>query len=235
MFGALPAEVGEWPWHLRLLCCLGVFLLSGAAAWYGFGADSRHRLQQAIQQEQALRATYREKRRAVYALDSYASQVPALEARLAAHTRRLAMPGDDRLFAVLAQAARTAGVELRHVAVETRVPEERYRALPLQIKVAGEYAPLAAFVAELARLPQLLAPREFQLERGEAPLLLLQLLMRAYFLPEGAQEEGHPWAEQTGKEAGHDWRAMPPGIPEASLSPSEWPPPDTGDFPTGEP
>jgi type IV pilus assembly protein PilO len=173
--------IGHWPAAVRTLlltltCC--------AALGIGYGLFI-HGGQSALARAEAERATLQDELRAgsalAAALAGARTQTEQAQAAFLARHRLPPQAALPALLDALATIARRSGIALDELRLRDAVMHEFYVQQPLALVLSGDYHALGIFADAVAALPQLVAPRDFRIERaGGAGMLRMTLEADTY-------------------------------------------------------
>ncbi|MBZ5487192.1 type 4a pilus biogenesis protein PilO [Halomonas aquamarina] len=185
-------EAGNWPWSIKVLGGVLVFIVALALVGGWWANDDRSALKGAQREEARLLNDYRSSVHAAGLLGQARAHRAALDAQMT-QVRGLLTPlaGMPALVESLVHAA-----EANHLAVDAlhqppSVSHAFHTEYPLKIEVLGGYHDIAEFVADISRLPQLLSLHAFTLEPSASPgaSLRLTLTARAYDVKEPGEHD----------------------------------------------
>jgi type IV pilus assembly protein PilO len=152
-----PRDPGRWPWPIRVLFVLIVFLVCSAFAWYFLvWDDDRVLLQKAESDESDLRQQFENKQQQAVNLDAYKGQLAEMERSFGAMLRQL--PGKTEvpnLLVDISQTGLAAGLQEKLFQPSAEVVNGFYAELPIKIRLVGGYHQFGSFVSGIAALPRI--------------------------------------------------------------------------------
>jgi len=152
-----PNDPGRWPLPVRAATVALSFVVLSAALFYFFvWTDQKPRLDQATEQEQELRTTFKVKHSKAVNLAVYQQQLADIERSFGALLRQL--PGRTEvpnLLVDISQVGVGAGLEEKLFQPSPEIKKDFYAELPIKIKLTGSYHQMGEFVSGIAALPRI--------------------------------------------------------------------------------
>jgi type IV pilus assembly protein PilO len=152
-----PRDPGRWPLAIRagavgiafvVLALLGVYVF----VWN----QQRPELERRQDEEQQLRAEFRNKHSKAVNLEVYKQQLKDIERSFGALLRQL--PGKTEVPSLLVDISQTglaAGLQEKLFQPEPEVKKDFYAELPIKIRLTGSYHQFGEFVSGIAALPRI--------------------------------------------------------------------------------
>ncbi len=176
-------EAGAWPWSIKVLGGVLVFIAALALIGGWWASDSRLALAGAQREEARLLNDYRSSVHAAGLLGQARARKAALDSQLT-QVRGMSTPEADMpaLVDSIIHAAEANRLAVDTLHQQPSVSRALHTEHPLDIEVLGGYHELAEFIADISRLPRLLSVHAFTLEPSapQSATLRLTLAARAY-------------------------------------------------------
>jgi type IV pilus assembly protein PilO len=180
-----PRDPGRWPLPVRLGAA-GLFfvVLAGFLSWFFVVSDRSPELDQKRNEEQQLRATFREKHLKAVNLEIYETQLKDIERSFGALLRQL--PGRTEVPNLLVDISQTglgAGLEEKLFQPAPEEKKDFYAELPIKIRLSGSYHEFGQFVSGIAALPRIVTLHDIDIrpEKNDSyDQLTLDLTARTY-------------------------------------------------------
>lgn len=176
-------EAGEWPWLLKVLSSLLVFLIVFVVASWWLASEKREQLATERRQEVRLLSEYRSHASEVVLLSEIRSQLEVLEEQMS-HVRAM-LPTDAEVPSLLdsiSSAAENNQLTIEAIRLKPLISNTHYVEHPLDIQVRGGYHQLAQFTADISQLARLVTQHDLTLAPVEpdSDTLRLSLLASTY-------------------------------------------------------
>lgn len=147
------------------------FALIVAGGWWFVWSDQLDHIDQEKRQEQALRDTWRDKKRMAVNLDAWKKRLVDIQQAFGALLRQL--PNKSEMDALLndinqAGLGRSLQFELFKPAGQEAL-SDFYAELPVTLKVTGHYHELGAFASDLSHLPRIVLLQDMNIAVVNAP------------------------------------------------------------------
>jgi type IV pilus assembly protein PilO len=161
------SELPFWPTPLRIAALV---IMAASVLWLGHSfiiADAMNSYQREQTLETSLRNDYRSKYQSVADLPRQRYQLSQLSADLEALLVRL--PSDNETPTLIEQSTaigRQSGLTFDRIEWVTPQPREFYTALPMRMKLAGNYHQIGSFLSKLSGLDQIISVTDFNLKRS---------------------------------------------------------------------
>lgn len=159
---------GQWPAAPRMAAGSIVLCLVLLLGWYFYWSEQMDRLVAADADKAALKTEYADKMKLAISSNFLTRQKQQIESYVLNLERQL--PNEEEMDALLAE-INQAGMR-RHLRFELFRPgpttvKEYYAELPIDIKISGSYANLAAFMADLAAIPRIVTMTDIHLRNDD--------------------------------------------------------------------
>ena len=150
-------DPGRWPLPVRAGAVGVAFLVVALIGLYFFVWDEqRPELQRRQDEEQQLRAEFRNKHAKAVNLEVYKQQLKDIERSFGALLRQL--PGKTEVPSLLVDISQTglaAGLQEKLFQPEAEVKKDFYAEKPIKIRLSGTYHQFGEFVSGIAALPRI--------------------------------------------------------------------------------
>lgn len=160
-------NAGSWPGAVKGVCFLLVIITVLSLVYYFDINDLQINLDQVRAEESSLKDQYKIKAEKVANLEEYKSQMVEMEQTFGALLKQL--PSDTEVPGLLediSSVGSLSGLDIQLITLKPEVSKEFYVELPIQVKVAGGYHDLAAFVSGVAGLPRIVTLHDFSITSG---------------------------------------------------------------------
>ncbi len=148
-----------------------VFVLMVAGGWWFQWSEQLDAIAREQRQEQALRDTYREKKRMAINLDAWRHRLVEIQQAFGALLRQLPNRSEmDALLNDINQAGLGRGLQFdlfKPASQETL--SDFYAELPVTLKINGHFHDLAAFASDLSRLPRIVLLQDMNIQVAQRP------------------------------------------------------------------
>lgn len=176
-------EAGEWPWLLKAVIALLVFLVAllGISGW--LVGEARDSLAAEQRQEERLLDEYRRKASEAAFLPDIRSQLAALEDQMVQMQAMLPTSAEiPSLLDSISDAAIENRLTIETIRLRPTVSNTHYIEHPLDIQVRGDYHALAQFVADISDLARIITQHDLTLAPADqnGDTLRMSLLARTY-------------------------------------------------------
>jgi type IV pilus assembly protein PilO len=180
-----PRDPGRWPLPVRAgavavafvaLSVLGIYML----VWN----EQRPELQRRQEEEQKLRAEFKEKHSKAVNLELYKQQLKDIERSFGALLRQL--PGKTEVPSLLVDISQTglaAGLQEKLFQPEAEQKKDFYAELPIKIRLTGSYHQFGEFVSGIAALPRIVTLHDIDIKSDNKDAydqLSLELTAKTY-------------------------------------------------------
>lgn len=176
-------EAGEWPWLLKAVIALLVFLVAllGINGW--LVGEARDSLAAEQRQEERLLVEYRRKASEAAFLPDIRSQLIILEDQMVQMQAMLPTSAEiPSLLDSISDAAIENRLTIETIRLRPTVSNTHYIEHPLDIQVRGDYHALAQFVSDISDLARIITQHDLTLapvdQSGDT--LRMSLLARTY-------------------------------------------------------
>ncbi|MBK8970608.1 MAG: type 4a pilus biogenesis protein PilO [Hahellaceae bacterium] len=157
-------NAGSWPGAVKAVCYLLVIIGVLSLFYYFDINELQINLDQVRAEESSLKDQYKIKAEKVANLEEYKSQMVEMEQTFGALLKQL--PSDTEVPGLLediSSVGSLSGLDIQLISLKPEVSKEFYVELPIQVKVAGGYHDLAAFVSGVAGLPRIVTLHDFSI------------------------------------------------------------------------
>ncbi|RUR34412.1 type 4a pilus biogenesis protein PilO [Vreelandella nanhaiensis] len=176
-------EAGAWPWAVKVLSGVLVFLVALTLTGWWWVSDYRSALAAAQRQEVRLLNDYRGSVHAAGLLAHTRTQLAELEAQRV-QVRATLTPHDDTpaLLDSIINAADDNQLVIETIQLQPVIARSAYTEYPLDIRVQGGYHQLAQFISDISTLPRLITQHAFTLAPvdPQSDMLAMTLVAKAY-------------------------------------------------------
>ncbi|MFJ5298099.1 type 4a pilus biogenesis protein PilO [Pseudomonas sp. NPDC088368] len=158
-------NLGSWPAAVKTIAGGLLLVLVLAGGYFFYIQDMQTQLDQARNDETALREQFSNKAYQAANLPAYKSQMVDMENTFGALLRQL--PSDTEVPGLLEDITRTglgSGLEFEEIKLLPEAAQQFYIELPIQITVTGAYHDLATFVSGVASLPRIVTLHDFEIK-----------------------------------------------------------------------
>jgi type IV pilus assembly protein PilO len=177
-------NLGSWPAAVKTIAGALLLVLVLAGGYFFYIQDMQTQLDQARNDETALREQFSNKAYQAANLPAYKSQMVDMENTFGALLRQL--PSDTEVPGLLEDITRTglgSGLEFEEIKLLPEAAQQFYIELPIQITVTGAYHDLATFVSGVASLPRIVTLHDFEIKPVDAKSpgkLRMSILAKTY-------------------------------------------------------
>lgn len=176
-------EAGEWPWLLKAVIALLVFLVAllGINGW--LVGEARDSLAAEQRQEERLLVEYRRKASEAAFLPDIRSQLIILEDQMVQMQAMLPTSAEiPSLLDSISDAAIENRLTIETIRLRPTVSNTHYIEHPLDIQVRGDYHALAQFVSDISDLARIITQHDLTLAPVDQSgvMLRMSLLARTY-------------------------------------------------------
>jgi type IV pilus assembly protein PilO len=177
-----PKRPGDWPWAIKILALLGIFLVIQVVAYFLVWKDQTEQIDKGRQDVAKQKETFLEKKKLAVNLEAYKQQRQEIEQAFGALLKQL--PNKSEMDALLID-INQAGLG-RGLAFELFKPSERenvtefYAELPVSIKVTGNYHDLGAFASDVAKMPRIVLLTDLKIDPTKEGNLSMEAVAKTY-------------------------------------------------------
>ncbi|CAH1041954.1 type 4a pilus biogenesis protein PilO [Halomonas sp. TD01] len=184
-------EAGEWPWLLKAVIGLLIFLIALLGINWWLVGEARDSLATEQRQEERLLVEYRRKSSEAAFLPDIRSQLTILEDQMVQMQAMLPTSAEiPSLLDSISDAAIENRLTIETIRLRPTVSNTHYIEHPLDIQVRGDYHALAQFVSDISDLARIITQHDLTLvpvdQRGDT--LRMSLLARTYSYKAASQE-----------------------------------------------
>ncbi|MCY0967370.1 type 4a pilus biogenesis protein PilO [Parathalassolituus penaei] len=182
-------DMGSWPIAGKIFFAFLVAVAVMVGGYFFLVDDLRGQLANSISKEEVLKKDVEQKSFRVANLDPYREQLKEMEETFGTLLKQL--PKDTEVPGLIDDISATAlgaGLQLNAIAPESIVQTEFYKELPINIRVAGGYHEMGAFVSGVAALPRIVTLHDFTIVADKDGELSMMILAKTYQY--GSDESG---------------------------------------------
>ena len=143
--GLNPNDPGSWPQLPKIAALLGILLVLTVAGWWFLWSDQLAELEVKQKEEETLKQQYLEKKRQAVNLDLYIEQLAEIDRSFGALLKQL--PNKSEVEALL--------IEVNQAGLGRGLQFDLFRPGAEQVKDFYAELPIAAFAADIAKLPRI--------------------------------------------------------------------------------
>ncbi len=181
-------NIGEWPFVVKLMCCVLVVVITFAVGYSLLVSTSINRYEHAVKQEAQLRNSYRIKYARANNLDLYRQQMKDMEAQFAQLLRQLPSSNETPgLLDDLTYVGTSSGLTFLKIGWLSENKKEFYTELPIKLEVIGTYHEFGEFVSKVAQLPRIVSLHDFRIENAGNNNLIFSVVAKTYRYGQGDQ------------------------------------------------
>jgi len=173
--------ISDWPLPSKLVA-LGI--LSAAIVVGGWWLDWKGKLELlegAQQKETELRSVFTTKKNQAVNLEAYRKQLVDIQQAFGALLKQLPNKQEmDALITDVNQAGLGRGLQFELFRPDAESATEFYAETPIQVKVAGGYHDVAAFVSDVAKLSRIVTIQNVAMEPGKDGALYMNAMVKTY-------------------------------------------------------
>lgn len=177
-----PNEPGSWPVLVKagaLVLLLGTLMVAG---YFLDWEEQWEALEQAQQEEETLKNTFKSKKASAVNLDLLRTQLTEIEQTLGTLLKQL--PNKSELDALLVDINRAGlGRGLQFELFKPNAKEtirEFYAELPVSVRVTGNYHDIGAFASDVAQLPRIVTLQDIKITPGKDRQLILNATAKTF-------------------------------------------------------
>jgi len=175
---------GVWPgWAHVGAALLAAVVILGAGTYFLI-APKHQELEQAREQERALRQEFERKQSKVAALDAYKAQLAEMQRSFGDMLKQLPSKSEvANLLNDISQTRIASGLEEELFQPLPEVPKDFYAEIPNKIVVTGDYHQMGQFVSGVAALPRIVTIEDVQIQpagKGASSELRMTAIAKTY-------------------------------------------------------
>ncbi|OHU86121.1 MULTISPECIES: type 4a pilus biogenesis protein PilO [Pseudoalteromonas] len=179
-------NIGEWPFAVKLMCCVLVVVITFAVGYSLLVSTSIKRYEHVVKQEVQLRNSYRVKYARANNLDLYRQQMKDMEAQFAQLLRQLPSSNETPgLLDDLTYVGTSSGLTFLKIGWLSENKKEFYTELPIKLEVIGTYHEFGEFVSKVAQLPRIVSLHDFRIENAGNNNLIFSVVAKTYRYGQG--------------------------------------------------
>ena len=173
---------GTWPLPVKSAMMLFVCAAVVGGGVYFDTLDQLTKLENAEQNELALKNEFEVKQKKAVNFQDYKDQLTQIEASLDEMIRQ--MPTEEELASLLVDISQTglaSGLEFKLFKPDAPILKDFYSELPINIQVIGKYEELGLFVSGLASLPRIVTIHDVNITpQGKDGSMLMSAVVKTY-------------------------------------------------------
>lgn len=174
-------DLASAPAPVRIALTMLIFLAVLGLGWYLLWAPALTSLEQARQEEQALKDAFTTKKNQAYHYETYKQRLSEIERSLGSLLRQLPNRAEmDALLTDINQVGVGRGLDFQLFRPGTEMPADFYATLPVSIRVTGSYHAIGEFVSDVARLPRIVTLHDVVLTQHKDKILVLDARVQTY-------------------------------------------------------
>ncbi len=151
-----PKNPGGWPWPVKIVAFVAIFILVGAAGFFLALQDQLDAYGAARDQEQKLKDTFLAKKREAINLDLIRKQLLETQQSFGALLKQLPSKSEmDALLTDINQAGLGRGLQFELFRPGAETVMGVLTEQPIAIKVSGNYDDLGKFASDISQLPRI--------------------------------------------------------------------------------
>ncbi|MGB4674306.1 MAG: type 4a pilus biogenesis protein PilO [Azovibrio sp.] len=181
-------DPGTWPLIPRITILVGILVAVILCGWWFIWKDQLEILDTAESTELKLKEEFIAKKKQAVNLDLYRQQLDEIEKSFGALLKQLPNRSEvEALLVEVNQAGLGRGLQFELFKPADEVSKDFYAELPITVKIIGNYHDLAAFSADVAKLPRIVTLNNMAIAsaesakggKGATPVASGQLVMDA--------------------------------------------------------
>jgi type IV pilus assembly protein PilO len=179
--GLDPKDVGAWPLAPRIAVLVFLFILSLVAGWWFDWRYQIEELDQKKQQEMKFKDEWLNKKKQAVNLDEYRKQLVEIDRSFGALLRQLPNKAEmESLLVDINQAGLGRGLQFELFRPGKEVVKDFYAALPITVRVTGNYHDLGAFAGDVAKMPRIVTLNDISVSAGKDSTLVMDAIATTY-------------------------------------------------------
>lgn len=172
---------GQWPFIPRVLCGIGVFIVTIGLGWFLYWNSQLEELELGQQEEIKLKEAYKGKVQQAINLDGLRKQKAQVGEYVATLEKQLPSKAEmDALLSDINQAGLGRGLQFELFKPGQVVVKDYYAELPIDIKVTGNYHDVGAFSSDIANLPRIVTLNNMNLVVLKDGVLTLDTVAKTF-------------------------------------------------------
>ena len=181
-------DPGTWPLIPRITVLVGMLAAVMLCGWWFIWNDQLNTLNTAESTELKLKEEFITKKKQAVNLELYRQQLDEIEKSFGALLKQLPNRSEvEALLVEVNQAGLGRGLQFELFKPANEVSKDFYAELPITVKIIGNYHDLAAFSADIAKLPRIVTLNNMAIAsaesakgaKGATPVTAGQLVMDA--------------------------------------------------------
>src|SRR5689334_24984123 len=173
-----PKQPGNWPWAVKVLAFLVIFIVVQVAAYFIFWQGQMEAIEKGRADVAKQKEVFIEKKKLAVNLDAYKQQRAEIEQAFGALLKQLPNKSEmDALLIDINQAGLGRGLafELFKPAPQETM-REFYAELPIQVKVLGNYHDMGAFASDVGQLSRIVTLNDVKIDAGKDGNLAMEVV-----------------------------------------------------------
>lgn len=172
---------GQWPLIPRMLCGVGVLVVTVGLGWFSYWDSQLEELNLGGQEEAKLKEAYKGKVQQAINLDGLRKQKEQVAEYVATLEKQLPSKAEmDALLSDINQAGLGRGLQFELFKPGQVVVKDYYAELPIEIKVTGSYHDVGAFTSDIANLPRIVTLNNMGLVTVKDGVLALDAVAKTF-------------------------------------------------------
>jgi len=176
-----PKTPGSWPWLIKIAAFMALFVgvvaLGAAFDWQG----EYENLNTVRKEEEALRETFKAKKREAINLDIIKKQLIDTQESFGALLKQLPSKSEmDALLTDINQAGLGRGLQFELFKPGVETPTGVFTEQPISIKVSGNYDDLGRFTSDISQLPRIVTLNDISIAPDKSGVLTLEAVAKTY-------------------------------------------------------
>jgi type IV pilus assembly protein PilO len=175
-------NIGSWPLVIKVILYFLTAGLVAALTYTTLVSNEIEAFESALEKEQALRSTFRQKYDVASKLEVYRQQMTDMEDKFSQLLRRLPTSNETSgLIKDLSDIGTSSGLTVLKLKWMPEVKKEFYTELPIKIEIIGNYHDLGEFVSKVAATKRIISLHDFTIEQSnEQGMLKFNVIARTY-------------------------------------------------------
>ena len=172
---------GQWPLIPRIACAAGALVAVVFLGYYAYWSTQLAELDAGAQDEEKLRAEFKEKIQQAVNLEGLRKQKEIVGEYVATLERQLPSKAEmDALLSDINQAGLGRGLQFELFRPGQVIVKDYYAELPINISVTGSYHDVGAFTSDIANLPRIVTLNNLNLSVGKEGGLQLDAVAKTF-------------------------------------------------------
>ncbi|MBU1215591.1 MAG: type 4a pilus biogenesis protein PilO [Gammaproteobacteria bacterium] len=195
-----PQKPGNWPWLVKLVAFLTMFMLVVAAGAFFDWQDQYQNLTRIKQEEGTLKETFLVKKREAINLDIIKKQLIDTQQSFGALLKQLPSKSEmDALLTDINQAGLGRGLQFELFRPGGEVATGVFTEQPIALKVTGSYDDLGNFASDISQLPRIVTLNDIRISPIAGGMLSMESTAKTYRYLDEAEIAAQKRAAQAAK------------------------------------